>query len=599
MPENWKKPFEVGVKAFREKKYEVAIKFFTQSIALDDGNACVFDSRAAAYEQVKRLREALLDTRKCIALQPDRYISYFRSARIFHTLHKYDRCLQMLEAARKRLNPAEASYQRRIEDLAQLEISAREELVKAEERRRARVDPLGKLPVEILVEICKLVINDSDLELGPRRVFHFAVALGAVCRSLRELVHSTPSLWQTIALSDRYLGRKAAFWLDRLDGQPLYSVTLFDIGLASIPKLQKFLAATRPESWKHLYIEDSDTAACELYRILQSYHMQLYSFNIKCPPQVSDTPSAGIYDPEDILKYIAPVPETQEPGTFTRSMSLHVGSVNVTCATLPYITHLELCVNRFSSFQTEPLFYLLHAAPNLRSLTIRAQHTFISTQHMSSTPIPDPKDTPVLRLPSLEVLRLGTIGPVQPSIILQLPNLQVLDLQQLSISKPPVLLKYLIDCAPEDRPPIRELRINRTNIVPDRLKQALRAFSDTLESLEFTHCSAIEQDIYESLSRPMDGASGPLLCPRLRDINFSGTDDLRAGPLVRMIKARSPSANAGHPDPPTPIRNLIIDSCPNVDAEALPWMRANVTGNVSCVYKTRAEAKGRRRDRYL
>lgn len=505
-------------------------------------------------------------------------------------MFKYERCIQMIQVARKRLSPSDASYARKIQELSRLECAAREAQLEADRARRARVDPLAKLPLELLVEICKIAIDDMDVE----RPSHFAVVLGSVCRSLRELVHQTPYFWQSLALSDRFLARKSAFWLDRLAERPLYSLNLVDIGLASLPRLKSFLAATRPASWKHLRIQGSDGGAYEVYKIVQTLEMRLHSFSVVCPPQVSETTSIGVYDPNTILEHIAPASESQPPGYCMRGISLHVGTIKMSCAALTHITHLELCMNKLVSSQSEPLFYVLRAVPNLHSLVLRPHNVFANNQHPDLPILPDLQNTPVLRLESLQVLRIGTIGPLQSLTTLQFPNLQVLDLAQLPNTKPPaILLGYLVDASPDDRPPIREIRLTRVAIRPPLLKRVLETFSDTLESLEVSSCSALDQDVLESLSRPTP--TNNLLCPRLCDVNFSGTDELRAGSLVRLIKARL----EGAPGSPRAIRNVIVDACPNIDAEALPWIRANVTGTLSCVYKTRVEAKARRRDRYI
>ncbi|KAG9103552.1 hypothetical protein FRC06_010037, partial [Ceratobasidium sp. 370] len=255
MSETWKTPFQLGVKAFRESQYEAAIKHFTRSIELNGTNASVFDSRAATYQCVSKLREALADTRKCISLQPERYVGYYRSARIFLAMSKHDRCIQMIGEARRRMSPSDASYARKTQEMDEMEAAARKGLQAAEAYRRNHVDPLKKLPLELLVDICRIVVDTMDAEAGLRGASHFAVILGSVCQSLRALVHRTPPLWQSVTFTKKRFARKSAFWLERLDGYPLYSVTLADLDRLAIPQVTATLASTCPESWRCLRIE--------------------------------------------------------------------------------------------------------------------------------------------------------------------------------------------------------------------------------------------------------------------------------------------------------------------------------------------------------
>ncbi|EUC57424.1 TPR-1 domain protein [Rhizoctonia solani AG-3 Rhs1AP] len=562
---SWKKAFEAGLSAFKDRRYEDAVGLFTQSIEAH-AHPHVLDSRAAAYEQLKRYREALSDTRKCISLQPDRYQSYFRTARIFLSMGKHDRCLQMVDAARKRLNPLDTGYPKRIEELSKMEQSARQ----AEAQRRAHVDPLRKLPLELLVDICRSVVQQMDLE-RPRGASHFAVTLGSVCQSLRELVHSTPWFWQSLTISDRYFGRKSSFWLDRLDGQALYSLSLVGIGFMDWTKITSFLEATGPGCWRHLSMEGTSLHIRNVYDFVRPLDLRLHSLRIQTPPD-SGMGSTHAYDPFELVPLFAPLPDSR----CARKLSLRVETLSMSCTTLPHITHLELGFNKLVSSQLEPLFYILRAVPNLQSLVIRPANVFVNNQHPDLPPLPDFKDTPVLRLEHLEELRISTIGPLQSLTTLQFPKLQILDLQQLPVAKPAILLRYLTDCDPSDRPPLRELRLSRVAMHPPLLFSLLATFHKTLETLEVSHCSALSPDVFT------------LLFPNLKDVNFSGTDELRGSDLVRLVKQGQGK-----------IRNVVVDGCVNVDAEALPWLRANVTGCVSCVYKTRAEAKGRRRDRYL
>ncbi|KAG8688172.1 hypothetical protein FRC08_011588 [Ceratobasidium sp. 394] len=430
-----------------------------------------------------------------------------------------------------------------------------------------------------------------DSEAGSRGASHFAVVLGSVCQSLRALVHRTPSLWQSVTFTKRQFARKSAFWLERLDGYPLYSVTLADIDWQAMPQIKTALTSTHPGSWRYLCIEGDSTNTNTLYKALQAFPLSLHSLSVLC-----SLANSRQFNLEEALTYMAPVPETQEPGTYTRSISFHTGVVSANATTLPYITHLDLSTVSFVPFQHSILDQLLHAAPRLRSLILKPGTLVVPGHRIPD--IPELESPGSFCVEQLEVLRLATIGSTGTHTFF-FPKLQVLDLQHTNISNITTIFGYLLqEHSLHTRPPIREIRLNLAFIDAPIFKRVLETFSPTLESLEVSYCGGLDDDFTECFSRPIPGTDS-LCCPRLRDLNFNGTGDLKAGPLVRLIKARLPSSNTNNPNPPTPIRNLIIDNCPSIDAEALPWMRANVTGVLSCMYKTKAEAKGRKRDRYL
>ncbi|KAG8691068.1 hypothetical protein FRC09_011740 [Ceratobasidium sp. 395] len=609
MPETWKQPFQLGVKAFRESNYEDAIKHFTRSIELDSSNASVFDSRAAAYQSVSKLRQALADSRKCISLQPDRYVvtsgadifliesqGYYRSARIFLAMSKHDRCIHMLGEARRRMNPVDTSYARKAQEMDEMETTAREGLQAAETYRRNHVDPLKKLPLELLVEICRIAVDASDTEAGPRGASYFAIVLGSVCQSLRALVHRTPPLWQNVVFTEKRFARKSAFWLERLDGYPLYSVALCRISRQTIPQVVNTLATTSPESWKSLRVEGGTVNDAQaLYMALQAFPLSLYSFSVVAPleSQSYSFPLGAT------LTCISPVLDPHSQGCQPRSISLHTGSITVNTAALPYITHLEFNMSHIVPAQYNLIHQLLYAAPRLRSLIISSRGLSIEAPCHPIPDVPELQGPGPFYVEQLEVLRIAAIGPTARCNFF-FPKLQVLDLQHMSSASVSAVFDYLLqEYAPRTRPPIREIRLNQVAISAPTFKKLLETFSPTLESLEVSCCGGLDGDFMECLSRPIPGTDELVCCPRLCDINFNGTNDLKAGSLVRLIKARLPSVHANNPNPPTPIRNLMVDSCASIDSEALPWMRANVTGVLSCVYKSKAEAKGRKRDRYL
>ncbi|KAG9117699.1 hypothetical protein FRC07_007340, partial [Ceratobasidium sp. 392] len=172
---------QFGVLALRQSKYRKAIRHFSLSIAQDSTNAFVFDLRAAAYQRLSKLEEALSDARTCISLWPDRRIGYCRSARILLSMSQYKSCLEMLAEARQLTDPFDVFYARKTKEMDTIEADALGGFQSVEIRRRLHVDPLKKLPMEILTQICETAVDVSDVEAGPRGASHFAITLGSVC----------------------------------------------------------------------------------------------------------------------------------------------------------------------------------------------------------------------------------------------------------------------------------------------------------------------------------------------------------------------------------------------------------------------------------
>ncbi|KAH9033308.1 hypothetical protein EDB84DRAFT_1438400 [Lactarius hengduanensis] len=81
---SWKKFFAEGIKHFRRKDIDEAIKSFNKAISLaNDKSYVLYDSRASAYEKKNLPEDALRDAKKTIDIAPKQWHGYFRSARLF------------------------------------------------------------------------------------------------------------------------------------------------------------------------------------------------------------------------------------------------------------------------------------------------------------------------------------------------------------------------------------------------------------------------------------------------------------------------------------------------------------------------------------
>ncbi|KAI0719996.1 hypothetical protein C8T65DRAFT_538189, partial [Cerioporus squamosus] len=63
----------------------------------------ICDARAAVYQKLGKLKEALRDSKTVIDSQPTRWQGYARSARLFLRIKKYDAASRMVELALARI----------------------------------------------------------------------------------------------------------------------------------------------------------------------------------------------------------------------------------------------------------------------------------------------------------------------------------------------------------------------------------------------------------------------------------------------------------------------------------------------------------------
>ncbi|KAG8688171.1 hypothetical protein FRC08_011587 [Ceratobasidium sp. 394] len=103
------------------------------------------------------------------------------------------------------------------------------------------------------------------------------------------------------------------------------------------------------------------------------------------------------------------------------------------------------------------------------------------------------------------------------------------------------VFSHLLGSAPDDHPPICEVR-------PSHISIFLALYPPALEPLQILYGTGLNYNTIESRSYPFIGSEDPALWD-------SGTQNLRADPLIRIIKARPRAPTFGGLSPPAPIRN--------------------------------------------
>ena len=73
----------LGNKALQEGKYEEAVELYGEAIALDPTDHVYYSNRAAAFANMKKYKESLMDANKTVELKPDwpkvSLIQYYRN----------------------------------------------------------------------------------------------------------------------------------------------------------------------------------------------------------------------------------------------------------------------------------------------------------------------------------------------------------------------------------------------------------------------------------------------------------------------------------------------------------------------------------------
>lgn len=88
---------ESGNAALQEGKYDEAVKYYTDAIALDGGNHVLYSNRSAAYAKAQMYNKALEDAEKTVSLKPDWGKGYSRKGSALAYLGRYDESIKAYE----------------------------------------------------------------------------------------------------------------------------------------------------------------------------------------------------------------------------------------------------------------------------------------------------------------------------------------------------------------------------------------------------------------------------------------------------------------------------------------------------------------------
>jgi len=519
--------------------------------ALQNGGSqqpIVYDSRAAIYEKLGRTKEALLDVKSAMRLAPNRWQCYARGARLFRQCSMWEKALNMIDIAMRKI-PVESSASR-----AEL-IALKEELESSQKQATCH---LAKLPVELLTEIFKSLVLDDSVNV---------LLLARICKHWRGIALNTPFLWSTLVLSKKRPVLKSLWWTQRSRGRihelRLRQSLTLDTGW-SFDNL-------RDLSWDYLricHLESFDIVPCLKNSCRRNVLSNLAELSV-CDK------GAPARDPL-LAQLESPLQRLYLEGASFQLTSL---SANVTSL-------VSLVLRRTSQQTLDSLCTILLANPLLENLTIETTNFKPLTELPSST----------LTLPHLTTLDLCGHG-LPPDLFqaISCPAVRNVRIRQ-CLSASAVLERLLEDEAKE----LVQLTIASCAISSSVVLQLLTNNS-LLESVTFNRLSGVA-------TPALDALSSPEICPRLKHLDVSHCPDIKTGPLVNLIKSRSPivaaadlvsseSVSSEEPLTPVPsverIDSLVVDGCPYVESDFIPWFQKRL-GHFSCVYQSGREARWKR-----
>ncbi|EDR13378.1 uncharacterized protein LACBIDRAFT_322978 [Laccaria bicolor S238N-H82] len=205
---SWKPFFSQGVANFKANRHEAALQCFTE--ALNNGGEnqyIIYDSRAAVYEKLGNLRDALKDTKKTINTAPERWQGYARAARLFLKVQKPDSSMKMVDMALIKVSPGDEKKRLELTSLKETVGLALEAVVA---QRKSAQNHAAMLPVEIFGEMAKFLLSSDPSAL---------ITLLHVSRSWRDVVWSTSALWHTLVVARCRPGEKVKLWVERSKGR--------------------------------------------------------------------------------------------------------------------------------------------------------------------------------------------------------------------------------------------------------------------------------------------------------------------------------------------------------------------------------------------
>ncbi|KAF9584082.1 hypothetical protein BGW38_007632 [Lunasporangiospora selenospora] len=158
---------QLARKAFSAKEFDVSLSYLSRALMVVPSNINLLDSRAACYEKMGKLDEALSDAKSMIRLHPLQAKSYLRAGKILRLQHNYKGSTKIFVAGVERAEKQSQDYDK-------------EALV---------LDPMERLPFELIAMVFEYM------------TFEERIRCMAISKKWMRYLSSVRQFWQTIDLS--------------------------------------------------------------------------------------------------------------------------------------------------------------------------------------------------------------------------------------------------------------------------------------------------------------------------------------------------------------------------------------------------------------
>ncbi|TIC21555.1 hypothetical protein E3Q11_04375 [Wallemia mellicola] len=579
----WKPVFDNAVKEYRGGNYTKSLDLLDQALRLNK-HLTIYDTKCATLIKLNKHKEALDVARKMIKLDQDSPKGYRRCAFILKTLKKSKQALAMINLALNALEkqPNKVKEAALVADLK----SMKGELQALEQQRLSSFrDPMTILPVEMILEIIELARDTTnDYALSAR--------LSHVNRTWREILLNIPQLWRKCSVTFNGSGKafkKLDTYYKRANNTPLQQVRIYNY---DNKEYRRFYENPKPSLDVNAKVKLS---SIELVNDLDSHKNKSVSEHFLTDYITNDmfdklenlSVAKKVRDPSSLV--MTNVDEDLILNRVTRSVDLHYVNLVSLENEPPKVYVANKTMQHFK--QVRSFQYSLHKIarlfPSLRSLELSGNMELLDRE------MGDMQQMGVIDFPKLESLVYMEIvngeSSQQPLMSYNMPHLRRCILQGVHLN---VLSNWITSS------PLLETLSIRDNSMPDltispilgtekaaqinRLVDSFKNYNElkTLDLATTSYNLFIIKAIIEQK-----------LCPKLRAINLSQTSGTFGRILIDLVKQRHASAEFA------PIDEIIVNSCPELEYEAILWLRKYVK-QIQCIYETKEESKKHPRQRY-
>lgn len=461
----------------------------------------------------------------------------------------------MADHATSRLRPEDVQRRAQLVELREKAVVAQ---AAVETQRLSQVTQtsylLGKLPVETLVEIFTVLIEEDHT---------WAVKLSHVCGHWRRILVNTPSAWQTLVLSKKRPVQKAKLWKQRAKNR----IARISIYASSLDRDAVF-AQLRDLSWEGL------TSLCIPGEALVGLHRML-----------SDVSLSHAFSKLEELTLLDFMSSKQLScclsGRDWRLRSLHLSNPsnfpwNLADEWWQHIQqlkelHLTGHIGHFSML-------VFTANPSLERLVLDCPWI------EEAAPNIDQDDGPL----SMDHLRrVECRGTKSFDVLSAITAPSIVYFGMFKTAKADEVLLHMAS-----RPSLVELHVTHCSLSPSTLPTLLSS-TPNLETLRINGVYAVVNEMFQFLA-PKEVDALP--CRALKHVDVSYCPDLTTSSVYAFVKTREQyaSESVGPAEKCAVIASLKMDGCPNIEPDMLSWFRSKVA-LFSCVYATKKDLKKDRR----